>query len=120
MHSVRVDDGVWRAALARARSEGVTVTDVVVRALADYGRPGPPEPPPPEVVEDAIVMIERTRKPRRPRAAAPVAAELAADRAEDRREAEKPPLFPCCRHCHHGGPKAGHEFACTKCERGSR
>ena len=28
--------------------------------------------------------------------------------------AGKPPQFPCCRHCHHGGPK-GHEYACTKC-----
>ena len=107
MHSVRVDDEVWRAALARARSEGVTVTDVIVCALADYGRPVPPEPPPPEVVEDAIVMTGRTRKPRRPKAAAPVAAELA------------PPQFPCCRHCHHGGA-TGHGYACTMCGRDGR
>ena len=110
LHSVRVDDETWRVALARARSEGVTVTDVVVRALADYGRPGPPEPPPPEVVEDAIVMIERTRKPRRPRAAASVA-------TEDQREAEKPPQFPCCAHCRHQGPREGHDVACGKCGR---
>ena len=86
MHSVRVDDEVWRAALAKARSQGVTVTDVIVRALADYGRPVPPEPPPPEVVQEAIVTIERARKPRRPKAAAPVAAELARERSRDQLE----------------------------------
>ncbi len=36
LHSVRVDDGLWSAALARARGEGRTVTDVVVSALSEY------------------------------------------------------------------------------------
>ena len=41
-HNVRVGDDLWRAAMARAKAEGVTVTDVIIRALAEYAGPAGP------------------------------------------------------------------------------
>ncbi len=35
-HNVRVDDGLWSAAFAKARGEGRTITDVVTDALRSY------------------------------------------------------------------------------------
>ena len=40
--SVRVADEVWIAALVRARNEGTTVTDVIVKALREYVTPKHP------------------------------------------------------------------------------
>lgn len=34
--TIRVDDSIWNAAKQAAAAQGETVTDVVVRALADY------------------------------------------------------------------------------------
>lgn len=37
-HTFRIPDEVWAAALARARSEGTTVTAEVLRFLIRYGK----------------------------------------------------------------------------------
>ena len=36
--SVRIPDDLWRAALARAEAEGVTLTSVVIKALERFVR----------------------------------------------------------------------------------
>ncbi len=36
LHTVRVDDALWRACMARAAEEGESVSDVIRRALARY------------------------------------------------------------------------------------
>ena len=38
IRTVRVPDELWRAAIAKARAEGTTVTAVLVRALERYVR----------------------------------------------------------------------------------
>jgi hypothetical protein len=35
-HNVRVDDSLWYAAMAKARTEGKTVTDVITETLRSY------------------------------------------------------------------------------------
>lgn len=37
-HTVRVDDDLWQAALRKARDQGETLTDVIIRALKAYLR----------------------------------------------------------------------------------
>jgi hypothetical protein len=37
LRSFRADDALWLAALTRARSEGTTLTEVIVAALSAYG-----------------------------------------------------------------------------------
>jgi hypothetical protein len=44
LHSLRVDHGRWQAAMAKARSEGRTLTDVINCALADYIGEAPRRP----------------------------------------------------------------------------
>lgn len=36
MHALRIDDALWSAAMAKARSEGKTLTDVIVSLLGGY------------------------------------------------------------------------------------
>lgn len=36
--SVRVPDGVWQAASARAKAEGTTITAVILAALTRYAK----------------------------------------------------------------------------------
>lgn len=38
IHSVRVADELWQAALKKAHDQGETLTDVIVRALKRYLR----------------------------------------------------------------------------------
>lgn len=40
---IRIDDTLWRAAQAKARENGETVSDVVRRALREYTRQEPRE-----------------------------------------------------------------------------
>lgn len=35
--SIRVSEEVWKAALARAEKEGVTLTQLLVKTLKEYG-----------------------------------------------------------------------------------
>lgn len=43
LRSVRVEEGLWRLARAKARTEGTTVTAVIIRALKRYvGVPADP------------------------------------------------------------------------------
>lgn len=42
LHSIRVDPGLWQQSLAAARSQGETVTDVLIRALRAYVIAAPP------------------------------------------------------------------------------
>lgn len=37
-HGVRIDDGLWQAALRKAHDQGETLTDVIIRALKAYLR----------------------------------------------------------------------------------
>lgn len=48
-HNIRVPDPLWEAATAKARSEGRTITDVIIAALHRYAAtPAKQAEPPPE------------------------------------------------------------------------
>ncbi|MFC1420780.1 hypothetical protein [Streptacidiphilus cavernicola] len=47
VRNVRVPDGLWHAAQAKAAEEGVTLTEVILAALHRYtSTPAKPSPPP--------------------------------------------------------------------------
>ena len=94
LHSLRIDNDRWRAALGKARSEGRTLTDVIDAALAAYvGSPVPAEPPPLDVCEAAITTIEgASRRQRREAAAAVPEPVFREPRAAPRRRCPHPGL----------------------------
>ncbi|MEV7394920.1 hypothetical protein [Streptomyces sp. NPDC091215] len=42
VRNIRVPDGLWSAAMAKAKAEGRTITDVIVSALHRYVASRPP------------------------------------------------------------------------------
>jgi hypothetical protein len=58
VHALRIDDELWSVALAKAKSEGRTLTRVINDSLAAYVAAGHGPPPPPGIVHEAIVPFE--------------------------------------------------------------
>lgn len=52
VRNVRVGEPLWQAAKAKAKAEGITVTDVIVRALTRYVSTPPRRRPPDEETGD--------------------------------------------------------------------
>lgn len=101
-HNIKIAEARWKAALAKARSEGRTLTSVIDEALAAYIGEVP--------VTDPVAV----RKPAVPQAAFSDPPVSPLPLPEPEQAAKR---YPCCRHCRHGGGPRVHDQPCMKCAR---